>query len=199
MSGRLSEADGATLLTLARAAIEDKLFASGALEAARRRVAITQDLAAPRACFVTLKLRESSGWRLRGCIGTTEARLPAHDAVVAAALDAAFADPRFSPLTREEYPDLLVSVSALTPFVRAPQADAIVPGQDGVVLELDGRQALFLPEVATEQGWSATEMLEHLARKAGLPPEAWRRATLFTFASERFGEGLGEADRIRRP
>jgi AmmeMemoRadiSam system protein A len=135
--------------------------------------------------------------RLRGCVGTIEARLPAHDAVVAAALDAAFADPRFPPLTREEHPGLRLSVSALTPIVRVLRAEAIVPGRDGVVLETNDRQALFLPEVAAEQGWSTTDLLEHLARKAGLPADAWRRATLFTFATERFGEDAGEAGRIR--
>ena len=160
---------------------------------------MTPALAAARACFVTLKTPGSDGLlRLRGCIGSTEARLPAHKAVAATALDAAFADPRFPKLTRDEYPGLVLSVSALTPMAQVAGADAIVAGRDGVVLECDGRRALFLPEVATEQGWTRTELLENVARKAGLPAEAWRRARLFTFESERFGEPEGETARIRR-
>ncbi len=199
MSARLTPEEGAALLALARAAIEDRLFDDGALTDARRTLAMTPALAAPRACFVTLKAQGGDGaLRLRGCIGSTEARLSAHEAVVASAVDAGFADPRFAPLTREEHPGLLVSVSALTPMVHVEGAEAIVVGQDGVVLECDGRRALFLPEVATEQGWTLTELLDHLARKAGLPAAAWRRARLSTFQSESFGETAGGAARIRR-
>ena len=199
MSERLTPEEGAALLALARAAIDDKLFAQGALAAVRRRVAITPALAAPRACFVTLKTPDREGTlRLRGCIGTTEADRPSQDAVVQAALDAAFADPRFPALTRPEYPGVVVSVSALTPMTPVASADAIVLGRDGVVLEADGRRALFLPQVAPEQGWTKTEMLEQLARKAGLPADAWRRASFLTFTSESFGENEDGAGRIPR-
>jgi AmmeMemoRadiSam system protein A len=200
MSAGLTPDEGVALLALARAAIEDRLFHDGALANARRTVAVTPALQAPRACFVTLKAQTADGaLRLRGCIGSTEARLPAHEAVVASALDAAFADPRFAALTREEHPVLVVSVSALTPMVRVESAEAIVVGRDGVVLECDGRRALFLPEVATEQGWTVAQMLEQLARKAGFPATAWRRARLSTFQSESFGETAGGAARIREP
>lgn len=199
MSTRLSPEEGAALLALARAAIEDRLFDTGALAAARATAAIKPSLMAPRRCFVTLKTPDHDGTlRLRGCVGSTEAGLPGIDAVVASALDSAFADPRFPMLTREEHPGLVVAVSALTGFVRVPGQDAIVTSRDGVVLECDGRRALFLPEVAPEQGWSLVELLEQLARKAGLPAEAWRRAELFTFESERFDETEGRTARIRR-
>jgi AmmeMemoRadiSam system protein A len=199
MSARLTREEGAGLLALARAAIEDRLFHNGALAAARAATAMTPALEAPRACFVTLKTPGADGrLELRGCIGSTEARLPAREAVVASALDAAFADPRFPKLTREEHQGLVVSVSALTPTTEVPHADGIVALRDGVVLECDGHRALFLPEVAEEQGWTVVELLEHLARKAGLPAEAWRKARLSTFQSERFGETEGRAARIRR-
>jgi AmmeMemoRadiSam system protein A len=189
MSAELTAQDGAALLALARAAIADRLFATGALAVARKGIELTPRLAALRACFVTLKTPDAGGaLRLRGCIGTIEARLPARDAVVASALDAAFADPRFAPLTREEYPGLVLSVSMLTPIVPVPGADHIVPGRDGVALEAGGRSALFLPEVAAEHGWSRIELLDQLARKAGLPADAWRTGRLSTFQSERFGE-----------
>jgi len=199
MRTRLTPEEGAALLALARAAIEDRLFHNGALDAARARVAMTPALAGPRACFVTIKIPDNEGaLQLRGCVGSTEARIAGSDAVVASALDAAFADPRFPMLTREEHPELVVVVSALTPMSEVPGADAIDASRDGVVLEHDGRRALFLPGVAEEQGWSVVDLLENLARKAGLPAEAWRRARLWTFESERFGETEGGTARIRR-
>jgi AmmeMemoRadiSam system protein A len=189
MSARLTTEEGAALLALARAAIEDRLFGNGALAAAQRSVPMTEALGSQRACFVTIKTPGAGGaLELRGCIGSTEARLPAVDAVVLSAQEAAFEDPRFEPLTPEEHPGLVLSVSALTPMAVVAGAEAIVVGRDGVALDCDGRQALFLPEVATEQGWGRVQLLEQLARKAGLPRRAWRKARLATFQSERFGE-----------
>ncbi len=126
-----------------------------------------------------------------------EARLPAHEAVVESALEAAFADPRFPPLTREEHPDVVFAVSALTAMIPVPEIGGVVVGRDGVVLECDGCWAVFLPEVAGEHGWNRSELLEHITRKAGLPQDAWRRARISTFRSERFGEDAGGAARIR--
>ena len=74
-----------------------------------------------------------------------------------------------------------------------PVADAgdIVVGRDGVLLEKDGRSAVFLPQVATEQGWGRDEMLDHLCRKAGLPAGSWRKGAKFSvFQAEVFGEGI---------
>lgn len=196
---RLSADEGRALLVLARAAITQRLFSNGALADARRNVAITSSLAARRACFVTLTAAAPDGDRaLRGCIGSTEAELPAHEAVVASALDAAFSDPRFAPLTAEELSDIAISVSMLTPRVPTPSAEAIVVGRDGVVLAFDGRQAIFLPEVATDQGWDRVTLLEQLARKAGLPAGAWKRSKLWVFETERFAENGSEAARIPR-
>lgn len=199
MSAHLTPVEGAALVLLAAAAIEQRLFEEGALERARGTIPLTPGLTDPRACFVTLETRDGDGMsKLRGCIGSTEARLPASEAVVESAIEAAFADPRFPPLTREEYPGVVVAVSALTPMIPAPDAGAILVGRDGVLLECDGRRAVFLPEVATEQGWDRIGLLEHLARKAGLPQDAWRRARLWTFQSERFGGHASGAARIRR-
>ena len=199
MSARLTDDEGRALLLLARAAIAERLFSDGRLDDTRRTVVITPPLTAPRACFVTLTAASPDGGHaLRGCIGSTEAELPAHEAVVAAARDAAFSDPRFGPLAPEEFSGVSLSVSVLTPRVPVPSAEAIVAGRDGVVLACGGRQALFLPEVATEWGWDRVTLLAQLARKAGLPAGAWRRARLWVFETERFAENGNEAARIRR-
>lgn len=199
MSAALTPPEGAALVALARAAIEERLFGGGALGSARARLEITEALAIRRGCFVTLKKPAPSGeLLLRGCIGSIEPRLPAHEAVVESAVHAAFEDPRFPPLEREEYAEVALSVSALTPMEPVPSAEAIVAGRHGVLLEASGRRAVFLPEVAAEQGWSTVELLDQLCRKAGLPRGAWREARLWVFLSERFGEEAEPPARIRR-
>ena len=66
---------------------------------------------------------------------------------------------------------------------------AMKVGTDGVVLSKHGSSAVFLPQVATEQGWNREQMLTELARKAGLPPDAWRQGAEFlVFQAEVFGE-----------
>jgi AmmeMemoRadiSam system protein A len=132
--------------------------------------------------FVTLKRHG----RLRGCIGRMAHDGPLPQLVSAVAYEAAFQDPRFSPLTLEELEGLEVEVSVLTP-VRPASAEDIEVGRHGVLLKKHGRTAVFLPKVATEQGWSRGELLDHLCRKGGLPPEAWTSdASLFTFEAEVF-------------
>ena len=72
-----------------------------------------------------------------------------------------------------ELPSLTVDVSVLGPL--APSApEAVEVGRHGVVVRHDERSALFLPQVATEQGWDRETLLRQLCRKAGLPPDAWR-------------------------
>jgi hypothetical protein len=106
------------------------------------------------------------------------------------ALDSAFRESRFKPVTADELKHLEVEVSVLTPPAPVAGPDAIVPGRDGVVLRVGDRSAVFLPQVATEQGWSRSELLDNLARKAGLPERAWRGkdATFLTFQADVFSE-----------
>ncbi|HEX4822869.1 MAG TPA: AmmeMemoRadiSam system protein A [Candidatus Polarisedimenticolaceae bacterium] len=196
----LVAAEGAWLLRLARAAIAETFQGEGPLEAALASRPESASLAAVRACFVTLEIRDREGrLGLRGCIGSTEPRRILPEAVALAARQAAFEDPRFAPLSAEELPAVVLSVSALTPLVPASSPTGIVPGRDGVVLVAQGRQAVFLPEVAERHGWDAPELLAQLARKAGLPRGAWQRARLFVFTSERFAEGPLGAGRIHGP
>lgn len=194
----LSEEDGAALVALARGAIEERLFGSD-LASVRDAIPITAALAEPRGCFVTLKIPDASGSPvLRGCIGSLEARRPAHEAVVESARQAAFEDPRFPPLRADEYPAVTLSVSVLSAPEPVASPAEIVAGRHGVILAARGRRAVFLPEVAAEQGWSVEEMLGHLARKAGLPAEAWREARLHVFFTEHVASPPSPPARIRR-
>ena len=143
-------------------------------------------LARRQGAFVTL---ETGGHRLRGCIGHIPGDTPLAVTVGRMAVQAAFHDPRFPPLRADELPKVTIEISVLTPPRPVSGPEAIVPGRDGVILSKDGRSAVFLPQVATEQGWTRDEMLTHLSLKAGLPPDAWRRGASFrTFQAEVFRE-----------
>lgn len=138
-----------------------------------------------RGVFVTLKKRGS----LRGCIGRMIPDKPLPELVGAVALQSALEDPRFRAVTPEELRELEIEISVLTPMMPVPDADHIVVGRDGVLIHKNGRSAVFLPQVAPEQGWGRAEMLEHLCLKAGLPPGSWREgAELLTFQAIVFGE-----------
>jgi AmmeMemoRadiSam system protein A len=135
--------------------------------------------------FVTLKERG----RLRGCIGRILHDGPLPQLVSMVAFEAAFRDPRFEPLGRQELDLVDVEISLLTPPRPVAGASDVVVGRDGVVLRKAGRSAVFLPQVATEQGWSRDRMLDELCVKAGLPVRCWtERAELSTFQAEVFGE-----------
>jgi AmmeMemoRadiSam system protein A len=142
-------------------------------------------MSVPRAAFVTLKKNS----QLRGCIGDVFPQRPLFKSVILNAINAAFNDPRFPPVTAAECNDIKIEISALT--VPAPIASwkEIRIGVDGVVLNKDGRSALFLPQVAPEQGWGLAEMLANLSLKAGLPADAWKEgASFLVFQADVFGE-----------
>lgn len=132
------------------------------------------------AVFVTLKLNS----QLRGCIGTTEAHMPLIEAVAKYAYAAAFSDPRFKPLTEEEYKQIEISLSILTPAEPFPFKDEqdllnrLRPNIDGLIIAKKNKRATFLPVV-----WESLSEPEHflseLKRKAGIAAsesieEAWR-------------------------
>ena len=80
-----------------------------------------------------------------------------------------------------------LEVSALTPLAPVDGPGDVVVGRHGVLLARDGRRAVFLPQVAREQGWDRDALLTHLCLKAGLPPDAWRAgAALSVFEAEVF-------------
>jgi AmmeMemoRadiSam system protein A len=113
--------------------------------------------------------------------------LPLAQAVGAMAIQAAFNDRRFLPLKPSELPEIEIEISALTPAQAVKGPEEIEVGRDGVILRKAGRSAVFLPQVATEQGWSRETMLEQLCRKAGLPPGSWKEdARLLIFQAEVF-------------
>jgi AmmeMemoRadiSam system protein A len=137
-----------------------------------------------RAVFVTLHI----AGRLRGCIGNLEASETLWQNVWRMADRAAFSDPRFRPLSVSEYENIDLEISVLTPFQKTTIEEIIV-GEHGVLIEQSGRSAVFLPQVAPEQGWDRQTLLTELCLKAGLSPFAWQSGEgLSSFSAEVFGE-----------
>lgn len=134
--------------------------------------------------FVTISQHSS----LRGCIGTIVAHEPLWLNVWNMARAAAFQDPRFPPLTLKEWENCKYEISVLDQPAICPDAQEIVIGRDGLILQWQGRSGVFLPQVPVEQGWNLEEYLLHLCRKAGVPPYTWQKpdARLFWYQAQVF-------------
>ena len=140
--------------------------------------------------FVTLRV----DGRLRGCVGRVEADRPLVEIVSEVARAAAAEDPRYPALRPAELPQVVIEVSVLGALEPCAGPEALVVGRHGVLVEQGRRGGLLLPQVAVEQGWSASALVSQACVKAGLRPDAWRRgAALFRFEAEVF-----EEDRRRR-
>lgn len=184
--GRLDAEARDWLLRLARDAVEHAVRTGRRLPADRLSGATASALE-KRGAFVTLSGLDDGS--LRGCIGEILPMRPLAEVVAARAVDAALRDPRFDPVSPHELAGLRVEVSALTPPEPVASWQDIVLGRDGMTLEKNGRFAVFLPQVAPEQGWDLATTLTHLSLKAGLPADAWRSgATFETFRAEVFHE-----------
>lgn len=145
-------------------------------------------LADPRGAFTTIYIRGE----LRGCVGYVFPVASLYRTVAETARSAAFDDTRFLPITREEAPDLEVSLSILSPL-GAIKAEEVEVGRHGLLISQHGHRGLLLPQVPVEHGWDRVKFLEQTCRKAGLPPEAWQKgATLEAFTAEVFGDGEGK-------
>ncbi len=131
-----------------------------------------------RGAFVTIKKRGL----LRGCIGFIEPIMPLYRAVMEAAAYAACHDSRFLPITPEELDSLSVEISVLSPLKKIIEPQSVTVGKHGLVIEMQGKKGLLLPQVATENNWDQTTFLEQACLKAGLPKTAWRSgADIYVF------------------
>jgi AmmeMemoRadiSam system protein A len=105
------------------------------------------------------------------------------------AISAAFHDRRFSPLQKSELDRVEIEISVLSPMKRVNDITEIELGKHGILIESGYRSGVFLPQVATETGWTLEEFLGHCARdKAGLSWEGWRDANIYVFTAEVFSE-----------
>jgi len=190
-AAELSAEEGSDLLALARATLRSRLTHDASVATWFAGQGDSDRLLMPAGAFVTLNNpghEAGEAGRLRACMGVIEASQPLVDAVIQAAVWAA-RDPRFPALTSSELDSVEIEVSVLSPMREIPSFKQIEVGTHGVLMTKDGRRAVFLPQVATEQGWDRDTMLEHLSMKAGLPRDAWRQgATFEVFTAQVFAE-----------
>ena len=124
-----------------------------------------------RATFVTL----TKDGKLRGCIGSLVSHRTLLEDILHNAQAAAFADLRFPRLTKEEFENIKIEISILSIPEHLEYSDLkdlenkLVPNKHGVILELNGKKATFLPQV-WEQLPTFNEFMVHLCKKAGLEP-----------------------------
>ncbi len=137
-----------------------------------------------RGAFVTLEKNK----RLRGCIGFIQATKPLYETVREMARAAAFEDPRFPPLTQEEWPKVDIEISVLTPMQRVRDISQLKVGVHGLYMVRGARRGLLLPQVATENGWDLETFLSQTCIKAGLPPDAWKdpQTEIYAFSADVF-------------
>ncbi len=182
---QLTEDDKETLLRLARQALEDTL-ADDKKGTSSQPATPSSTLNEIRGMFVTLKANN----RLRGCIGQLGPAVPLHQLVGQVALQAAFEDPRFPPLSPAELPRVTLEITILGPLRAASRPEEVIPGEHGVLIRRGSQQGLLLPQVATEQGWDRKQLLENTCLKAGLSPDTWRdpETRIMIFTADNFAE-----------
>lgn len=136
--------------------------------------------------FVTLHKKG----KLRGCIGYVLPVKPLLESVIDMAISSAFKDPRFPKLKKEEFDEIDIEISVLSPLKQIKNIDEIKVGRDGIVIKQGYNSGLLLPQVATEQHWDRIEFLKHTCLKAGLPPDAWKDTTteIYIFSADVFSE-----------
>ena len=165
------------LLQHARHAITQKLFPKKTIP---KTATITENLKRQSGAFVTIKTKSG---KLRGCIGNILTTKPLYKTIPAIAVSSAFHDPRFAPLKKEELANTTISITVLSPPRSIKSYKDIIIGTHGIILEKiinnTKKNAVFLPQVATEQRWNLPETLTHLAQKAGLQKNAWKEGCQF--------------------
>ena len=142
--------------------------------------------------FVTLNKNNN----LRGCIGYPEPYESLIDGLLDVSLSAAFDDPRFNPVSKNEFDDISIEISVLTKpelievNTYEEYLDKICIGIDGLIIENGYHRGLFLPQVATEQKWNIDEYLENICYKAGLPNQSWKleSTNLYKFQAQIISE-----------
>jgi len=178
----LTDADKNLLLKQARASIEAHLSNASVPPVPEASPVLGQR----RGAFVTLHRQG----RLRGCIGYLEAVKPLLQTVQEMAAAAAFHDPRFKSLKKEELADLEIEISVLSPMQLISSTDEIEVGKHGLYVVQGFCRGLLLPQVATEYKWDRLAFLQQTCLKAGLPPDAWKdpATKIYTFSAEIFAE-----------
>lgn len=180
---KLTAADKAALLRIARTTIES-LVRNGEISELETKD-ISPTLREPAGAFVTLRKHGE----LRGCIGMFEPVFSLSEVVQKMAVASSMRDTRFTPVGPGELDDIRIEISVLTPRRKIKNIREIRLGTDGIYIQKGFQNGTFLPQVATETGWTLEEFLGHCARdKAGLDWDGWKNADIFVFEAIIFEE-----------
>jgi AmmeMemoRadiSam system protein B/AmmeMemoRadiSam system protein A len=146
---------------------------------------LSASLKTPCGAFVTLQKNN----QLRGCIGRFDPGDPLYSVVQQMAVASATQDYRFPPVTEGELGNLQIEISVLTPMRKINSIDEIELGKHGIYIRKGARAGTYLPQVATETGWTKEEFLGHCAQeKAGIGWDGWKDADIFVYEALVFGE-----------
>jgi len=178
----LSQEERAELIRIARKAIVER-FAGRTWNPQKP---LTDRLGRVQGAFVTLHRRGM----LRGCIGHIMGVHPLYLTVAEMARAAAFGDPRFPPLRAQEFAEIDIEITVLSPLRRIDDPETVEVGKHGLLIRRGYNQGVLLPQVPVEQGWDRETFLNHTCLKAGLHPSCWRdsETELLVFTGEVFGE-----------
>ena len=177
----LSSQERENLLDIAKTSIESRLKGKVVFPPQFDSGALTEK----RGAFVSLHKHG----RLRGCIGCIEGREPLGNTIHEMACAAAFGDPRFPPLTLEEFKQLDIEISVLSPLRQISDVNEIEIGMHGLYIVNGYCSGLLLPQVAVECRWDRKTFLEETCCKAGLPSHAWKdkNSRIYIFSADIFG------------
>lgn len=180
---RLTESDKETLLNIARKTIEEHCHHDQKANLDAQNFSDTLKMKC--GAFVTLRKKGN----LRGCIGRLTGDLPLYRIIQEMAISAASHDYRFMPVEAKELQDIDIEISVLSPLNKIDDIKEIELGKHGIYMEKGHLSGVFLPQVATETGWSKEEFLGHCAcDKAGIGWDGWKTANIYTFTATVFGE-----------
>lgn len=190
----LSVAEQKILLQIARATLDTRIKSGRIPGGLDKLYKLTPALKAKSGVFVTLKKQD----QLRGCIGkigypeAADKLPPLYECVQMMTVEAATRDPRFPAVKANELKNIYLEISALTIAREVGGWEDFQVGRDGIIIRKGWKSAVFLPQVAPEQGWSREMTLSQLCRKAGLEADEWRNPGMkfFTFTAQVFDEGL---------
>jgi AmmeMemoRadiSam system protein B/AmmeMemoRadiSam system protein A len=179
----LSDKEKKSLLVLARNTIEGYIVNHKIPDVDKK--VITQGTSQPCGAFVSLHEKGE----LRGCIGNFSAEKPLYSTIQDMAVASSTQDYRFSPVQADEIDKLEIEISVLTPLRKISSIDEILLGKHGIYIIKGIHKGTFLPQVATETGWTKEEFLGHCARdKAGLDWDGWRNADIYVYEAIVFSE-----------
>jgi AmmeMemoRadiSam system protein A len=182
-SFEFSQKEKETLLKIARNTVQT--YVSTRNRPVIDTAGFTENLKLHTGAFVTLKVNGE----LRGCIGRFTADVPLFQVVQDMAVSSSTEDTRFMPVTPGEVPKLVIEISVLSPMKRIHSADEVVLGKHGIYIKQGWSSGTFLPQVATETGWTKEEFLGHCSRdKAGIGWDGWKSAELYTYEALVFSE-----------